>query len=102
MINESSPYLNPTAIKIHNHKKFKNTPIYIYSKSVYVNDWLATATPVCVKGNIFSSISFEKKLEIKQYSCITPKLNIVQVTKGKGKDFKKEFKETLWKDFLAM
>ena len=55
------------------------------------------ATPVSViKETNFSSISLEnKKLEIKQRGRPTPKLNIVQVTKDKNRDFKREFKETL-------
>ena len=49
-----------------------------------------------LKETVFSSISLEKKLEIKQRGRPTPKLNIVQVTKGKDRDFKREFKETLY------
>ena len=55
------------------------------------------ATPVSVLKEIaFSSISLEKKLEIKQRGRPTHKLEIVQVTKGKYRDFKREFKESLY------
>ena len=40
----------------------------------------------------FSSLSLEKKIEVKHAGRPTPQLNIVQVTKSKNRDFKREFK----------
>ena len=55
-------------------------PVQLCLCCVNVGDRLAmAATPVSVlKETIFSSISLEKNLEIKQRGRLTPKLNIVQ------------------------
>ncbi|KAG8291298.1 hypothetical protein J6590_108825 [Homalodisca vitripennis] len=44
----------------------------------------------------FSNLSLERKVEIKVSGKPTPQLNIVHITKGKNRDFKREFNQNVY------